>query len=231
LRYHDSIVRSLLRLYPAAWRREYGPELADLLSHRPLGFGVVINVAWNAARQRVRDAEPAVRLGGVVMLIILTGVIWNIAAPGFGGRGVAAVIQDSSKTLPTIVVTALASDLYVLTLIACGCWTHLRRGASVQQCGIAAVRLGAIAGVPVMIVGVLMLVGIVDLRVVGPGESATGGLGLTFTYYTTRAHTPSVLAVLTAPLFRLPESWIWGMVGGQIGRAIRRRRHEAYAPN
>lgn len=32
---------SLLRLYPRAWRARYGPELEDLVAHRPLGLEYV----------------------------------------------------------------------------------------------------------------------------------------------------------------------------------------------
>ena len=143
----------------------------------------------------------------------------------------AAVLQDSSKTLPTVVVTPLASDLYVLAIIACGCWTHLRYDASISQCGVAAIRLGAVAGIPIMILGVLMALGVLPVRLAGPENAPTtwSQAGLTYTYYTTHAHSPSALAVLTAPLFRLPESWLWGMVGGQLGRAIGRRRRRPSA--
>ena len=222
----DRLVVMLLRLYPAAWRKEYGSELADVLSHRPLSVRVVCDVARNALGQRLRDAAPAVPLGLAVMAIVSTSVAWNFMVPASAGRGVAAVLQDSSKTLPTVVVTPLASELYVLVLVACGCWTQLRLRRSISSCGIAAMRLGAVAGIPVMLIGLLMLAGIVHLRMVGPdaAPAAVSDLGLTFTYYTSHAHAPSALAVLTAPVFRLPESWLWGMLGGRLGRAIGRRR-------
>jgi hypothetical protein len=35
---------------------------------------------------------------------------------------------------------------------------------------------------------------------------------------------PSALAILIAPLSRLPEAWIWGSIGGLIGKSIARRR-------
>jgi hypothetical protein len=231
MRRADRIVAMLLRLYPAAWRREYGSELAEVLSHRPLSVRVVCDVAWNALGQRLRDADPALHLGLAVMAIVATGVAWNILVPVSAGRGLAAVLQDSLKTLPTVVVTPLASALYVLVLVACGCWTQLGLRRSLSECGTAAVRLGAVAGIPVMLVGLLMLTGILHLRVVGP-DAAPGtvsDIGLTFTYYTSHAHAPSALAVLTAPLFRLPESWLWGMLGGRLGRAIGRRRQTAAA--
>ena len=231
MRRADRIVALLVRLYPAAWRREYGSELADVLSHRSVSVRVVCDVARNALGQRWRDAEPAVHLGFVVMAIVSTGVAWNIMLPVSAGRGLAAVLQDSSKTLPTVIVTPLASELYVLLLVACGCWTQLRLRRSISECGAAAIRLGAVAGIPVMLVGLLMLADIVHLRVVGPdaAPATVSGLGLTFTYYTSSAHAPSALAVLTAPLFRLPESWLWGMVGGRLGRAIARRRQTSAA--
>ncbi len=226
MRPSDRIIGLLLRLYPAAWRREYGSELADVLFHRPLSARVVGDVAWNALGQRLRDAEPAAHLGLGVMAIVATGVAWNIMLPMSAGRGLAAVLQDSSKTLPTVVVTPLASDLYVLVLVVCGCWTQLARPRSLSECGSAAIRLGAVAGIPVMLVGLLMLAGILHLRAVGPDvrPATSSDLGLIFTYYTSHAHAPSALAVLTAPLFRLPESWLWGLLGGRLGRAIGRRR-------
>jgi hypothetical protein len=32
------------------------------------------------------------------------------------------------------------------------------------------------------------------------------------------------VSVLVAPLFKIPESWLWGVVGGRIGRGIVRAR-------
>ena len=38
----------LLRLYPRAWRARYGPELEDLVAHRPLGLSGSIDLIWGA---------------------------------------------------------------------------------------------------------------------------------------------------------------------------------------
>lgn len=226
MKYQDQIVSAMLRVYPTAWRQEYGAELADVLSQRPLTAGTVADVLWNGAGQRLRYTEPAARMGTLVMLCVIAGVISNVVAPASAGQGFAAVLKDSGKTLPTVLVTPLATDLYVLMLVGCGCWTHLRYGGPVSESSMAAVRLGALAGMPVMVVGLLMLLGTIHLRVVGPGDVLTlSRQGWTYTYYTARSHTPSSLSVLTAPLFRLPGAWLWGLIGGQLGRVVVRGQH------
>jgi hypothetical protein len=40
---------------------------------------------------------------------------------------------------------------------------------------------------------------------------------------------PAPWAVLIAPLARLPEFWIWGAIGGQLGKWIARERRTARA--
>jgi hypothetical protein len=133
------------------------------------------------------------------------------------------VVRDSSKTLPTVIVTPLASNLYVIVLIACGCWTYLRRDRSNRQCGRSAIRLTIIAGFPVVLLGTLIAAGLIHVRVVGAEASMLFvDSPLTYTYVTAHGHAPSALAILTGPLFRLPEAWIWGLVGGRLGRAIAR---------
>ena len=47
------MIRFLLRLYPAAWRKEYGEEFADILASSRLTFGTATNVIWSAGRQRL----------------------------------------------------------------------------------------------------------------------------------------------------------------------------------
>jgi hypothetical protein len=223
MRFRDRIIRWLLRLYPAAWRREYGWELTDVLSRRRLTARTIVDVAWSAFVQRLREAEPTTYAGLVVMILVAIGVFLNVLRPASAGHGLAAIVQDSSKTLPTVVVTPLASNLYILLLIACGCWTYLRRDRSNRRCGRSAIRLSALAGIPVVLLGLLLLIGLIDLRVVGPNEPTPFvSPGLTYTYVSARGHVPSALAILTAPLFRLPEAWIWGLVGGRLGRAIAR---------
>src|SRR5262245_43461182 len=109
----NRIVIVLLRLYPVAWRREYGPELADLVMADSLTFRVVADVACHGLWQRVRTAEPSTLLGLAAMLTVLTGFAWNIVAPPATGKGLAALLRESSKTLPTVTVAPFTSELYV----------------------------------------------------------------------------------------------------------------------
>lgn len=223
------IVAALLRLYPAPWRSEYGPELRDILMAHPLSVRVMSDVVWNGLRQRVRAAEPSTFVGLAAMLLILIGLVWNIVAPLPYGHDLTMVLQPSSKTLPTIIVKPLASEFFLLFLVGCGCWTHLRQGGALSQSGMTAMRIAFIAGIPVMLAGILMLSGVLGVIVLGPGDTPTTfhEHGFAFTYYNAQYHAPSALAVLVSPLFRLPESWVVGSLGGLLGRTIISRRRPA----
>jgi hypothetical protein len=200
------IVSALLRLYPAAWRSEYGSELADVLQTRPLRVGVIIDVAWNGLWLRARAAEPSTILGLAAMFLILT----SFAVTGVGyGRTWTALLQPSPRTFPPVM--AMASRLFVFLLVVCGCWTHLRHGGTARRSGLAAMRMGFIAGIPIMLAAGLMMSGFLELTLVG------------------RLSPPPLWAILIAPLARLPEFWIWGTVGGQLGKWIARERQRAAA--
>ncbi|HMC75720.1 MAG TPA: hypothetical protein VKH34_01265 [Vicinamibacterales bacterium] len=193
------IVRMLLRLYPAAWRREYGDELTDVLLARPLTLTVVGDVITNGIRLRARAAEPSTILGLAGMLVILAGFVFMGATYGHAW---VALMQPSPRTFPPVQV--MASGLFVSLLVVCGCWTHLRHGGRARWAGVAAMRMALIAGIPFMIAGLLMMAGLLELTFVG-----------------TRLPPPSPWAVVIAPLVRLPEFWIWGAIGGKIGKQIR----------
>ena len=193
------IAAALLRLYPRAWRLEYGDELTGILLTRPLGPRVIADVLGNGLWQRARAAEPSTILGLVAMLVILSGFVFMGATYG---RTWTALMQPSPRTFPPVAV--MASGLFVSLLIVCGCWTHLRHGGRARRAGVAAMRMGLIAGIPIMLAGVLMMAGLLELTFVGP-----------------RLPAPSAWAILIAPLIRLPEFWLWGAIGGKLGHQIR----------
>jgi len=229
------IVKTLLHLYPASWRREYGPELMDMLAGRPLTVGIVADVLQNGLRQRLRAAEPSTLVGLAMLLIVTVGFGSNIAAPTPDG--------DESILLRQHL---LGSNLYILLLIGCGVWTHLRHGGELSQSGRAAVKISLLAGIPLMLSGILMLFGILGVAVIGAGETASTfhQHGFTYTYYSAQnycwlrvsdpaAHPlaqaiqfamcpPSPLGIFISPLLMLPASWLWGVVGGSLGRWIAR---------
>jgi hypothetical protein len=235
------IIRTLLRLYPANWRREYGAEFADMLLARPLTSAMVADVLRNGLWQRLRASEASTRLGLAMLLVILGVLVWNLTAPPSNGHNQATLLlQDPS-----------ISYVYILVLIGCGCLTRTRDPAG--RPGVAAMRASFIAGIPMMLVGVLILFGVLGVAVVGPGETATafGHHGFAYTYYSAQnycwirvtgppsfdtwltaklralqlaACPPTPLGFLISPLIKLPSSWIWGIVGGVLGRWIARGR-------
>jgi uncharacterized protein (TIGR03435 family) len=187
------IVRALLRIYPKAWRREYGPELADLLLARPLSIQTIGNVSVSGAAERIRAIDVTTQLGLAAMAVILALAV----------RNVAGLFVETTKTLPTIVVAPLMSELYVLFLVGGGCWFHVRRGGTAAAAGVQAMKITFIAGLPVMVIGLFMLTDVIHVS--NPAH-----------------HALNPWAVLFAPLFRLPECWIWGAVGAQVGRRLPR---------
>ena len=67
----QQLAEALLRVYPAAWRREYGEELFDISISRPLTWRVAANVLGAGLRQRIREAEPATVLGVATVAVLL----------------------------------------------------------------------------------------------------------------------------------------------------------------
>jgi hypothetical protein len=216
------IIAALLRVYPASWRAEYGAELAELMRIRPLGLRIVCNVLWNGLRQRMRTADAATLFGLAMMLVVLGGLVWNIASPLPYASGWTALVQDSSMTLPRVIVKPFRSELYVWLLILIGGITYVRHGGAVAQSGKAAVKASFLAGLPIMVAGVLMLLGILRVITLGPTDMPTTFQphGFAYTYYSAAHQPPGSLHILLAPLFALPQCWIWGAVGGGLGRWI-----------
>jgi hypothetical protein len=83
-----------------------------------------------------------------------------------------------------------------------------------------------VTGLPVMLLGVLLLTGVVDLRVISPSAASTvptvAGHAWTFTYCSPQGHLPSALSVVTAPLLRLPLAFVYGWWGGLVPDIWRR---------
>ena len=205
----------LVRCYPAAWRREYGAELNDILVSRRLTPRVIADVVWNGLRQRVRAATPSTILGMASMLAVLAGFV---ITPTSYLHDWTAVLRPTGITFPTVTVTFLASEFYVVLLVGCGCWTQLRRGGPLSRAALAAMRMTLIAGIPVMLAGLLIALGLADLSFLNPGATDATAL----------IH-PSALSMIAAPLARAGESWIWGLVGGLLGRRLSRPNQRATA--
>ena len=108
--------------------------------------------------------------------------------------GLSALVRPSGITLPTYTVGPMNSvrigsyelDVYAFLLIACGWWTVARYGCvRLSRAGFAAVKLTLLAGTPIIVAGMLIALGV-------------------------RTGPPSALEVMTAPLFMLPQHWLFG---------------------
>jgi hypothetical protein len=183
------LAATLVRLYPAQWRAEYGGELEHLLLTRPFTLHVVADVVWNGFRQRIRSADLATCFGLGAMLVVIAAM-----SSGY------TVLEPSHMTFPAVSVRPLHSDLYVVFLIASGCALQLHTRTRLWRTGVAAMKISFIAGVPIIVAGVLLIAGIVQ-----PDSDA---------------YSPAGWQVAVAPIARLGESWIWGAAGGALGRAI-----------
>ncbi len=69
------MIRLLLQLYPKAWRREYGEELAEILSADGLTMRKVADVLRGAAYQRARSV-PAWVVAGMGLLCLTQAPSW-----------------------------------------------------------------------------------------------------------------------------------------------------------
>ena len=222
------IISLLLRLYPKAWRAEYGPELVDMLLARPLTARVMSDVVWNGLWQRARAADLATRAGLAMLLVTLAAFAWNVAAPPPYEPQTNAMVPGLAESAQ-ILQQPLQSELYVLLLMAFSCWIALHRGGTIAHGGKAAMRMSFIAGLPLMVAGVLILSGFLNITTLAPGDTPTTFRehGFTLTYYMTTNDLPAPYVLLFSPLFRLPESFIWGVLGAGLGRWLGQFRRPA----
>ena len=64
MKLRGSTIWLLLRVYPVAWRREFGAELEELLHHSRLSLPVIVNVIVGALGERVMHLLRRMTIGG-----------------------------------------------------------------------------------------------------------------------------------------------------------------------
>jgi hypothetical protein len=216
-----TIVSWLLRLYPKAWSAEYGAELADMLRARPLTVRVCSDIVLSALRQHARASQVASWVGVGLMLVTIGALASNIVEPPthIWSPGLPRRAQPSFAEYIALLQRPLHSEFYVLVLVAIGFWTALRGKTSP---GRAAIRVSMIASVPLVLVGLLMVSGVLGYSELNPGQSSTtlDERGILYTFYKgfQQIPGPAPLVMLLSPLLRLPGAWMWGSIGGWLGR-------------
>lgn len=208
------LIAALLRLYPAAWRREYGPELQGVLEDRPLGARTIANVVWGGLRQRVRTGEPWAVMGLALLVVITVFLTKQILSPPPYWPGV-----ERGVYWPANIVV-------MLVLMGCGCWTVLRHGGTLPRAGLQTMKMGLVANLPYFLVALLMWSGALGVIVIGAGDTPTtfAEHGFAITVYGTDGTSAFIFTpfgLVATHLANLVDCWIFGTIGGAVGRAIR----------
>jgi hypothetical protein len=218
-----TLISWLLRLYPKAWRKEYGTELADMLLARPLTAGVCSDVVLSAMWQRTRSIETATWVGLGLMLAITGAIAANIVEPPpyvwAPGQSITELPELADRV--RLVQRPMRSELFVLVMAGIGFWSALR--GKLQPVRVA-LRVWLIASIPIAALGVLMLSGALDYIELLPGQIPPpfNERGLVYIVYKAPLGLPvsAPVAFLVSPLLRLPGACLWSIVGCSLGKKV-----------
>ncbi|HET9126388.1 MAG TPA: hypothetical protein VFN65_16025 [Solirubrobacteraceae bacterium] len=133
---------ALLALYPSAWRRRYGDELAALIldmhaDGREAGARVRTDLARGAIRERLRGAgEPSRRVRGGATLVLWAWALFSIAGAivtktsEHWQRALprAATAHVAFSTLTALAIAAAAAVVGAVALTLPSAWRLLREG-------------------------------------------------------------------------------------------------------
>jgi hypothetical protein len=108
------LVRQLLRLYPAAWRMEYGEEMRSMLLAQPLTASVIGDVFLNAMRQNLRRPDPWT----IAALCLICWRSFSILLP--------SIYQLSPAAWALFVW--VDRGVFLLAAFSTGCWTVINEG-------------------------------------------------------------------------------------------------------
>ena len=227
-----TLVSALMRLYPKAWRREYGAEMADMLQARPLTVRVCRDVVRSAMWQRMRAIGAPTWVGIGLMVVMIAAIAANIIAPQpyVWSPGQSPSERPALLERIEFLQRPLHSAFYVLVLAGIGFWTAWRSNRSP---GWAAIRVSTIASLPFVLTGLLMLAGVLDFIELFPGQTPTTfqERGILYIFYkgSQQIPGPAPVVLLLSPLLRLPGAWLWGVVGGGVANWVSRARRRQTA--
>ncbi len=183
-----------------------------MLRARPLTVRVCSDIVLSALWQRLRVVQAPTWVG-IGLMFVTIGSIASIivAAPAYQQSMLPEHIELLQKPM--------RSEFYVLVLFCLGFWTTLTGSRSP---GRAAVRASIIASIPIALTGLLMMTGVLSYTEVLPGHiaSTVHDRGILYTFYKgiQQIPGPAPLPLLLSPLLRIPGAWLWGSIGGWVGR-------------
>jgi hypothetical protein len=217
------LVSWLLRLYPQAWRKEYGTELGEMLRARPLTARICSDVVLSAMWQRTRATQMATWVGVGLMLAMTGAIAMNIVDPPpyvwAPGQSISELPELADQV--RLVQRPMRSELFVLVMAGIGFWSAFR---GKPQPGRVAMRVWFIASIPVAAIGVLMLSGALAYIELLPGQTPVpfNERGLVYVVYKAPLGipAPAPVAFLLSPLLRLPGACLWTIVGSSLGKKL-----------
>lgn len=209
------VVVALVGLYPARWKQEYGKEFADVLTRRPLGMAVILNVIWNGFGQQLRCGEPWLIVGVPRLVLLLALILWNVLYP----------LPYRTASLGLTWQPAVIGNLL---LFGTGYWTVMRDPVNGHG-GRAAMKSTLFATWPFSVVALLYGLGILRIINLGPGDIPTTfhehGFAFTLYDHARRPAAPAGLFVL--PLLGVLEAGPLGWLGGLAARGQLRFRRRS----
>jgi hypothetical protein len=124
------MIRLLLQLYPKAWRREYGEELAEILSADGLTMRKVADVLRGAAYQRARSV-PAWVVAGMGLLCLTVAQMFLSGNITVDGRPQApSWWHGSYLVFDDVTLDESLSLVLNFLLVVTGAWLAGRKGGS-----------------------------------------------------------------------------------------------------
>jgi hypothetical protein len=217
------LISSLLRVYPKAWRAEYGAEFSEMLRARPLTAAIVFDVARSAMWQRFRAVQAPTWVGLGLMLAMSGAIAANIVDPPPYVWAPGQSISDQPELADQVklVQRPMRSELFVLVMAGIGFWSAWR---GKPQPARVAIRVWLIASIPSAVIGVLMVTGFLGYIELLPGQTPLpfDERGLVYVVYKAPLGipAPAPVAFLLSPLLRLPGACLWTIVGSSLGRKL-----------
>jgi F0F1-type ATP synthase assembly protein I len=192
------MIRLLLRIYPAAWRAEYGDEFAALLRSKPLTASVIANVILSGFRERLRQSDPAIFCGIAFTLLFLCLGLFNI----FRGSTSGLFLWSGDLLLILVLAGTVAA------------WSAYRRKGVLQSC-LAALKAGYVLSI---LCGQIFFS---DASRFFCGAGGIPGCGLTTLFFRSSLRPPlsAQLLVFTVPL--VSAYLIGALLGWTLGRLRR----------
>jgi hypothetical protein len=194
------IIYFLLHAYPAAWREEYGEELASLLRLRPLRIRVVSNVALNGLWKRF-ESDPRWVIGGALLFL------WTLLC----------IVRNTIAPLSPVAYSHIFWPFNLMSLVI-GCWTMLHEPAGMRHAALASLKSALVGSLPEITSGFLWAIGLLHPTVLDMhGSPRIHGAWITLLFVRTDASIGPLGCLFLLLAVTISQSLLLGYVGAIVG--------------